>query len=216
MNNEMKTIYLFLFFMCSGLTLFAQKENRIVLHVEAGAKYDVKPNHYSGYDFNSQEKGFSGYQLFVSGLYPMNERFAAGVGAGANVYTRYDEYFDNITSFPVYANAVYKLLPTSRDFVPFIDVKVGYGIISREYRVTHFLEIYPEERIDRNVKNSGGLYVSPSIGIMFPWDDRAFTLSLSYDLQTMKSKLTDLSNETISTNTKTHTNTLALRIGFMF
>lgn len=212
----MKPIYLSLLFLCCGLTLFAQKANRVILHVEAGAKYDVKPNHYSGYDFNSQEEGFSGYQFFVSGLYPMNERFAAGVGGGVNVYTRYDEYFDNIISFPVYANAVFKLLSTSRDFVPFIDLKVGYGIVSRDYIVTHFLEIFPEERIDTNVKNSGGVYVSPSIGIMFPWDDRAFSLSLSYDLQTMKSKLTDLSHERISEHTKTHTNTLALRIGFMF
>lgn len=212
----MKTIYLSILFMCVGLSVFAQKANRVIVHVEGGAKYDVKPNHYSGYDFNSQEEGFSGYQFFVTGLYPIYERFAAGVGAGVNVYTRYDEYFDNITSFPVYANAVYKLLPTSRDFVPFIDLKVGYGIVSRNYTITRILETFPEQRKDINVKNSGGIYVSPSVGILFPLNNTAISVSLAYDLQRMKAKLTDLSSERISEQTKTHNNTLALRIGFVF
>ena len=205
----MKTIYLSLILLFSGLSLNAQKANRIIVHLEAGAKFDVRSNDYA------DDRGFSGYQFFVSGLKPLSEYFAAGIGTGVNVYTRYDEYFDNITSFPVYANAIYKI-PTSRDFVRFIDLKVGYSIVSRDYTVSHILETFPEQRIDTNVKNSGGLYVSPSIGIMFPWDDRAFTLSLSYDLQTMKSKLTDLSSERITEQTKTHTNTFALRIGFMF
>lgn len=205
----MKTIYLSLLFLCTGLTLFAQKTNRIILHVEAGAKYDFKFGSYA------DDEGFSGYQFFVSGLKPMNENFAAGLGAGVNVYTRFDEFFDKITSIPVYANAVYKL-PTSGDFVPFIDLKLGYGIVSREYVVTRILESFPEQWQDINVKNSGGLYVSPSIGIMFPWDDRAFTVSLSYDLQTMKATLSDVSGERLSKETETHANTLALRLGFMF
>ena len=211
----MKTIYLSLFLLCCGLTLFAQKSNRIIVHLEGGAKYDVRPNHYSGYDFNSQEEGFSGYQFFVSALKPMSEYFAAGLGAGVNVYTRFDEYFDNIISVPVYANAVYKI-PTSGDFVPFVDLKLGYGIVSRDYVVTRILETFPEQRQDIHVKNSGGLYVSPSLGIMFPWDDKAFSVSLSYDLQSMKAKLSESKGEKISEETKTHTNTLALRLGFMF
>lgn len=129
MKKKTIHLFLFLFFLCSGLPAFSQKSKRIVVHVEAGVKYDVKPNIYSGYDFNSQDEGFSGVQFFVSGIHPMNDNFAAGVGAGVNVYTRYDEYFDNITSFPVYANAVYKI-PTSGDFVPFVDLKLGYGIVS--------------------------------------------------------------------------------------
>ena len=62
----MKSIYLSLLFLCLGLTAFAQKSNRIVVHVEAGVKYDVKSDLNSGYDFNSSEEGFSGYQFFVS------------------------------------------------------------------------------------------------------------------------------------------------------
>ena len=205
----MKTIFLSLLLLCSGLTLFAQKSNRIIMHLEAGAKYDVKSNDYSN------DGGFSGYQFFVSGLNPLSEYFAAGIGAGVNVYTRFDEYFDKIISIPVYANAIYKI-PTSGYFVPFIDLKVGYGIVSREYIVTTILETFPEQREEFNVKNSGGLYVSPSIGIMYPWDNKALSLSISYELQSMKSKLTELSGERISEQTKTQNNTLALRIGFMF
>ena len=211
----MKHIYLSLLFIFIGLTVFAQKSNRIIVHLEAGVKYDVKSNLNSGYDFNSSEEGFSGYQFFVSGIYPMNEYFAAGVGAGVNVYTRYDESFKNITSFPVYANAVYKL-PTSGDFVPFVDLKLGYGIVSQEYKVIRILNTFPEQREEFNVKNTGGLYVSPSVGIMFPWDDRAFSLSLSYDLQRMNARFSELSGVRKSEQTKTHANTLALRIGFMF
>ena len=214
MIENMKTIYLSLLFLCLGLTAFAQKSNRIIVHVEAGVKYDVKPNTYSGYDFNSQEEGFSGYQFFVSGLYPINDNFAAGIGAGVNVYTRYDEIFDKITSVPVYSNAIYKI-PTSGAFVPFVDLKLGFGIVSRDYIVTRILASSPEQRQDLSVKNSGGLYVSPSVGIMFPWDDRAFSVSLSYDLQTMKAKYSEPSGP-ISEQTKTHTHTLALRLGFMF
>ena len=205
----MKTIYLSLLFSFIGLTVFAQKSNRIIFHVEAGAKFDVRSNDHA------DDRGFSGYQFFVSGLKPMNENFAAGLGAGVNVYTRFDEYFDKITSIPVYANAVYKL-PTSGKFVKFIDLKLGYGIVSRDYVVTRILETFPEQRQDINVKNSGGLYVSPSIGIMYPWDNKALTLSLSYDLQMMQASLSDVSGERIPKQTKTHANTLALRVGFMF
>ena len=206
----MKTIYLSLIFLFGGLTLFAQKSNRIIVHVEAGAKYNVKFNDAANDD------GFSGYQFFVSGLYPMSEYFAAGLGVGANVYTKgFDEYFDKLTSIPVYANAIYKI-PTSGNVVPFIDLKVGYGIISRDYSISRILETFPEQRVEINVKNSGGLYVSPSIGIMYPWDNKALTLSVSYDLQMMKAKLTEMPGEKKSEEEKTHTNTLALRLGFMF
>lgn len=208
MIENMKTIYLSLLFLCLGLTTFAQKSNRIIVHVEGGAKFDVRSNDYA------DERGFSGYQFFVSGLYPISENFAAGVGAGVNVYTRYDEIFDKITSVPVYANAVYKI-PTSKDFVSYVDLKLGYGIVSRDYIVTRILEIFPEQRQELNVKNSGGLYVSPSIGYLFPWDDRAFTVSLSYDLQLMKAKYSEPSGPILE-QTKTHSNTFALRVGFMF
>ncbi|MGV8963961.1 MAG: hypothetical protein ACOH2V_11370 [Candidatus Saccharimonadaceae bacterium] len=205
----MKSIYLSLLFLCLGLTAFAQKSNRIVVHLEAGAKYDLKSNG------NADTEGFSGYQFFVSAIKPVNENFAAGLGAGVNVYTRYVEYFDNIISYPVYANALYKL-PTSGDFVPFIDMKLGYGIISNSYTTKKNIELFPNDQEEFNVKNIGGLYVSPSIGVMFPWDTKALTLSVSYELQNMKAQFSDMSGARISDQTKTHTNTLALRLGFMF
>ena len=205
----MKSIYLSLLFLCLGLTAFAQKSNRIVVHLEAGAKYDLKSNG------NADTEGFSGYQFFVSAIKPVNENFAAGLGAGVNVYTRYVEYFDNIISYPVYANALYKL-PTSGDFVPFIDMKLGYGIISNSYTTKKNIELFPNDQEEFNVKNIGGLYVSPSIGVMFPWDTKALTLSVSYELQNMKAQFNDMSGARISDQTKTHTNTLALRLGFMF
>lgn len=74
----MKTLYLSLFFMCSSLTAFAQSANRIALHVEGGVKYNVKYNNnsvsHNDYDKN---RGFSGVQFFISGLYPINKKMSA-------------------------------------------------------------------------------------------------------------------------------------------
>ena len=205
----MKSIYLSLLFLCLGLTAFAQKSNRIVVHLEGGAKYDLKT------DGNADTEGFSGYQFFVSAMKPLHETFAAGIGAGVNVHTRNVEYFDNIISYPVFAKALYKL-PTLGDFAPFIDLKAGYGIISNNYTTRKNIELFPNDQDEFNVKNIGGVYVSPSIGVMYTWDTKALTLSVSYELQEMKAEFSDMSGVKISDPTKTHTNTLALRLGFMF
>ena len=140
---------------------------------------------------------------------------SAGIGAGVNVYTRYMTYFDGITSVPVYANVLYQL-PTSGDFVPFVDLKLGYGIISRNYVTSPPGGIAPYQEEDFNVKNSGGIYASPSVGLMFPLNNTAISLSLTYDLQVMKAKLTQLSGKMISDQTMTHSNTIGLRVGYMF
>ncbi len=105
----MKALYLFLLFLCISLTAFAQSANRIAIHVEGGVKYNFKYDDYSGsYNDYDENRGFSGVQLFISGLYSLNENLSAGVGAGVNIYTRYVTYFDGITSVPIYANVLYK------------------------------------------------------------------------------------------------------------
>ena len=212
----MKKFYLALLFLCIGFTLFAQSAKPIAIHVEGGVKYNVKYNDYSvshnDYDKNS---GFSGVQFFVSALYPLHKNLSAGVGAGVNIYTRYVTYFDGITSVPIYANVLYKL-PSSGDFIPFIDLKLGYGIVSRSYVTSPPGGIAPFQEEDFNVKNSGGIYASPSVGLLFPLNNTAISLSLTYDLQVMKAKLTQLSGEMISNQTMTHSNTIGLRVGYIF
>ena len=72
-------------------------------------KYSFKYDDYSGsYNDYDENRGFSGVQLFISGLYSLNENLSAGVGAGVNIYTRYVTYFDGITFVPIYANVLYK------------------------------------------------------------------------------------------------------------
>ena len=212
----MKTFYLSLLFMCISLTAFAQSANRIAIHVEGGVKYNFKYNDYS-VDYNDYDKnrGFSGAQFFISALYPLNKNLSAGLGAGVNIYTRYITYFDGITSVPIYANVLYKL-PTSGDFIPFIDLKLGYGIVSRSYVTSPPGGIAPYQEEDFNVNNSGGIYASPSVGLLFPLNNTAISLSLTYDLQVMKAKLTQLSGEMISDQTMTHSNTIGLRVGYIF
>lgn len=152
----METFYLSLLFLCISLTTFTQSANSIAIHVEGGVKYNFKYNDYSvdhnDYDTN---RGFSGAQFFISALYPINKNLFAGLGAGVNIYTRYVAYFDGITSVPVYANVLYKL-PSSGDFITFVDFKLGYGIVSRNYVTSPPGGIAPYQDEDFNVKNSGG------------------------------------------------------------
>ena len=205
----MKTLYLSLLLLCFGFTLSAQPAKKIAFHAEGGVKYNVKSHKYA------EDDGFSGAQFFLSGLYQFNENFSAGVGAGVNIYTRYVAYFDGITSVPVYANVLCKL-PSSGDFIPFIDMKLGYGIVSRNYVASPEGGIAPFQEDDFNVKNSGGIYASPSVGLLFPLNNTSISVSLTYDLQVMKAELTQLSGEKISHQTMTHSNTIGLRIGYMF
>lgn len=212
----MKTFCLSLLFMFLSLTAFAQSANRIAIHVEGGVKCNVKYNDYSGsHSDYDKDRGFSGAQFFVSGLYSLNNNLSAGVGVGVNIYTRYITYFDGITSVPIYANVLYKL-PTSKDFIPFVDLKLGYGIVSRSYVTSPPGGIAPFQEDDFNVKNSGGIYASPSVGLLFPLNNTAISLSLTYDLQVLKAKLTQLSGEMISDQTMTHSNTFGLRVGYIF
>ena len=205
----MKRLYLLLLFVSIGLTLFAQSANRLTIHVEGGLKYNVKSHDYA------EDDGFSGVQFFASALYPLSKNLSVGLGAGVNIYTRYVTYFDGITSVPVYANVFYKL-PSSGDFIPFVDLKLGYGIVSRSYVTSPPGGVAPYQEEDFNVKNSGGIYASPSVGVLFPLNNTAISLSLTYDLQVMKAKLSQLSGEKISDQTMTHSNTIGLRVGYIF
>lgn len=207
----MKTVYLSLLLLCISLTTFAQSGNKIAIHVEGGVKYDFKFNS----DDYTDDEGFSGAQFFISGTYPLSKSLAGGIGAGLNIYTRYIPYFDGITSVPIFANIIYKL-PDSGDFIPFVDLKMGYGIVSRSYDTSAATGANPNNDKDYHIKNSGGAYISPSIGILFPMKNTAFTLSLSYEVQVMKAKLSDMSGMKISEQTKNHAETLALRIGYLF
>lgn len=207
----MKTVYLSLLLLCISLTTFAQSGNKIAIHVEGGVKYDFKFNS----DDYTDDEGFSGAQFFISGTYPLSKSLAGGIGAGLNIYTQYIPYFDGITSVPIFANIIYKL-PDSGDFIPFVDLKMGYGIVSRSYDASAATGANPNNDKDYHIKNSGGAYISPSIGILFPMKNTAFSLSLSYEVQVMKAKLSDMSGMKISEQTKNHAETLALRIGYLF
>ena len=94
----MKKFNLSLLFLLIGLTLFAQRSNKIIVHAEAGAKFDVF----------AKNVGYTGYQLFLSGLHPFDNNFAAGAGVGFNTFHKSYEKFNAI---PVYANVFYKMRP---------------------------------------------------------------------------------------------------------
>ena len=197
----MKTINLSLLFLFIGLSVFSQSADRISIHAEAGVKYDV-------FDKNSD---FSGAQLFVSGIYPLDDNFFAGLGVGVHTFTVGNKNY----SFPIYANVLYKI-PISAKVIPFIDAKVGYGIVSKSYDTSVVIDIDPFKEENYKVKDSGGLYFSPSVGVLFPVKNNAISLSLSYDFQKIKSKWNNLSAGEVTEHTNTHSKTMALKIGFLF
>lgn len=197
----MKTFYLTVLVLFTTLTIVAQRADKIAVHTEVGVKYDV-------FDKNSD---FSGAQLFVSGLYPLDDNFFAGLGVGVHTFTVGNKNY----SFPIYANVLYKI-PISAKVIPFIDAKVGYGIVSKSYDTSLVIDIDPYKEEDYKVKNSGGLYFSPSVGILFPVKNKAISLSLSYDFQKIKSKWNNLSVGEVTEHSNTHSKTMALKIGFLF
>ena len=197
----MKTFYLTVLVLFTTLTIVAQRADKIAVHTEVGVKYDV-------FDKNSD---FSGAQLFVSGLYPLDDNFFAGLGVGVHTFTVGNKNY----SFPIYANVLYKI-PISAKVIPFIDAKVGYGIVSKSYDTSVVIDIDPFKEENYKVKNSGGLYFSPSVGVLFPVKNNAISLSLSYDFQKIKSKWNNLSVGEVTEHTNTHSKTMALKIGFLF
>ena len=199
----MKIIYLSLLFLYSGLTLFAQNSDKIIVHAEAGAKFDA-------FDKNV---GYTGYQFFLSGLHPFDNNFAAGVGAGFNKFHKSSEEF---IAIPVYANVFYKMPKSRRKFTSFVEAKLGYGIISKEYEISETLNSYPPIVYDFQVTYSGGIYIAPSIGIFFPVKNNAISVSISYDLQRVNRKWENLSNGEISEQSKFNSKTVAWKIGFLF
>lgn len=197
----MKKIYLSLLFLCIGLTLFAQRENKIIVHAEAGAKYDVFAKNISN----------SGYQFFVSGMHPFYNNLAAGIGAGYNMF---NTYYEEFTAIPIYVDVFYRM-PISTKFIPFVEAKVGYGIISKERDESLSVGLEPVV-YDYHSKFSGGVYIAPSIGVLFPVKNSAISVSVSYDMQRVKRKYEDLSTREVLEQSKFNSKTMALKIGFLF
>lgn len=72
-----------------------------------------------------------------------NDYLSVGAGIGIDYYFPPD--IDNIVCMPIYAN-IKGYLPTSSKVKPFASLDIGYGVMFDEYI-------------------SGGVYISPSVGI---------------------------------------------------
>lgn len=106
----------------------------------------------TGYSFGSGEYGFNQWHVnTVHGVDLFQNSLFIGGGIGFGISTESDRY--KTYSLPVFADVRYTLCNLKVN--PYIDMKIGYS------------ELFDEEK-DGGGDNSGGLYISPSVGVSLP------------------------------------------------
>lgn len=213
----MKKFYVQLVLLCCfSIALQAQsKLGTYGLQVEAGYAFDTSKKSYP--DFNHQA-----FNIAVSPGYHVTDKLIAGVGVALYDY-RYSETFtanygsgesvemnSSFISVPIYAHGLWKFGRVGKPGL-FVSLKAGYGIISKSMDP---IVNRPSESENRINDYSGGLYLSPSVGYMYPINNKhALLLSVSYDHQDYTTKVT--------TNGKDYKNketnmTIAVKAGWIF
>lgn len=206
----MKKITLFVL-ICFGMLLprvsQAQKKGDFGMHTELGYAFGLSKTGENNISYN-----YHGYNLMVSPGFYITDNLFAGIGAGVYnySYTRdiYKEKSVNFLAFPVYIHGLYTI-NTNSVVTPFLNIKAGYGFISKDMNLTML-----DNSQQWTEEYSGGLYLSPSIGVFYPLNTRhALSLSVSYDMQ--KYKRTFPGNAT--TNPSNETNSaISLKVGWFF
>lgn len=192
-------IYSFLF----SLNAFSQ-DKKVDFQVETG--YGIK---LSKEDYNAA-------QLYITPLYKLNDNLLLGVGTGL-IYNHRNGFIKeaNTTfSIPVYGGAEY-IFSSKGSMKPFINTKIGYGFRSKKYETEDFSQIFTDNNDQINVEYSGGFFISPAVGLLYPINDgHSFRVSLSYDLQRLKMVLSGSGSSKLQSF---HTNsTLSLKVGWSF
>ncbi len=206
---------------CFSIATQAQsKKGTYGLQVEAGYAFvfsgATRPKAIDG----ELDKAWS---ISVSPGYHVTEKLFAGVGVGLYKYGyNYNEvsekYGDgtldlksNFFAIPIYAHGMWKFRGSDKPSF-FVSLKAGYGIISKS--------MYPMRGIgdlqDYENHYSGGLYVSPSIGFIYPLNYKnSLSLAVSYELQQNKEEL--IKRMGIPMGKEDRDNyTLALKVGWAF
>ena len=164
------------------------------------------------------------WSITVSPGYHVTDKLFAGVGVGLYEYGyNYNEvsekYGDgmldlksNFLAIPIYAHGMWKFRGSDKPSI-FVSLKAGYGIISKS--------MYPMKGIsvlqDYKSNYSGGLFVSPSIGFMYPINNRnSLSLSVSYELQQNKEESVDTRIDASYGKEDRDNYTLAVKVGWGF
>ena len=210
----MKKLYgLLIVLFCFSIVAQGQdKSGKFGLQVETGYAFNLFVKKYPEYHHGA-------FNIAVSPGYHITDKLFAGVGLALYDYrysnsspTKYGggiKINSSFISVPVYALGMWKFGASSTPSF-FTSLKAGYGIISKSMN--------PIKGNDASYKimrdYSGGLYLSPSLGYMFPINNiHTFSFSVSYDYQeyTIKSNANDKVRKDKKDNS-----TLALKLGWAF
>ena len=211
----MKKFYVQLILLCcfSIATQAQSKIGTFGLQVETGYAFTLSDG-YPEYDHQA-------FNIAVSPGYHVTEKLFAGVGVALYNYSYSKsniggygaevpiEVNSKFIAVPVCARGMWKCGRAGNPGL-FVSLKAGYGIISKTMN-----PITGQGATDKLMYDySGGLYLSPSIGYMYPINDKhAISLAVSYDHQdyttTFKADERDYKNK--ETNS-----TIGVKVGWAF
>ena len=182
----MKKLFTILTLICcfTIATQAQSKSGTFGLQVETGYTFELKFN-------DNRKANHEGWNIAVSPGYHVTDKLFIGAGVALYDY-RYSEkgvpmygsdkpidIKNRFLSVPIYAHGLWKFGDGGKPGL-FISLKAGYGIISKS---VDQIEGQAEVGI-LGQDYSGGLYVSPSVGYMYPLNKKhALSLSVSYDHQ---------------------------------
>ena len=171
----------------------------------------------SGAESSHWDLSHEGWNIAVSPGYHVTDKLFAGVGVGlynysASITSEVMDLESSFLSIPIYAHGMWKFNGSQKPSF-FVSLKAGYGIISKNmYPVKGIAGL---EKIESRF--SGGLYVSPSIGYMYPINNKnSLSLSVSYDVQQYKEEREDKATSVMMGEKDKTNSTIAVKLGWAF
>jgi len=186
---------------------FSQEENKIGFHLELDCSIKVAKKENNG----------GGLRFFVTPSYKIGDNTSVGIGAGVKLFiycepTEFGYRDELANSFPLYVNTMHKF--KANGITPFVECKLGYAFFKRDYswKISSPLS----EEVEAQVSERGGLFFSPSIGILFPKKNKRYlSASFAYCLDIFSGKGTHVQlNEVTKYTADLHA--IAVRIGYIF
>jgi len=164
-------------FLLLGFSFTANSQNKYQGEVQIGYNFGVK-------DFDPDYANLS----FINGI-RFNKNLFAGIGVGLNTYAIFESGVDKEYALPIFINAkAYLPVSPQTDFFASLDCGYWFGISS-------------------NLKEVGGLMLTPSVGVCFDLGKSyGLNLSLGYNHQNWSA------DGPVSVNT----GAIGLKVGFSF
>jgi hypothetical protein len=176
---------------------FSQTNNTFGFRVETGIDREITKNKSEG----------GAFRIFATPFWNLKDNTSIGVGAGFEIHLEEKPYsglaeinaeygssvspedlrflkdYANVVSFPFYVSALQKF--SYKRFTPFVEGKLGYTYRDRydAWNVKNFFTDHPDEEVEIRSTRKGGLFFSPSVGLLFPVKKKHyFSASIAYSL----------------------------------